>query len=170
MADAARRAPRCCPRTPMSPSWARRQQQQETAARLCMLEGMLLDAEDTFMEQASPKPNPNPDPNPAWSRRVARDACRYTRIHVHAHATCACVCALCMLVHMHVHVHVRMDTFIEQTGRARELDAELRRVERLLGTEAIKRGRDRRMVEATGRGAATPTTANWDKWISKLPL
>ena len=68
------------------------------------------------------------------------------------------------------HVHVRMDTFIEQTGRARELDVELRRVERLLGTEAIKRGRDRRMVEATGRGAATPTTANWDKWISKLPL
>ena len=154
----------------MPPSWACRQQQQETAARLCMLEGMLLDAEDSFMEQANPKPNPNPNPNPSWSRRVARDACRYTRIHVHAHATCACVCALCMLVHVHVHVHVRMDTFIEQTGRARELDAELRRVERLLGTEAIKRGRDRRMVEATGRGAATPTTANWDKWISKLPL
>ena len=85
-------------------------------------------------------------------------------------ATCACVCALCMPVHVHAHLHVRMDTFIEQTGRARELDAELRRVERLLGTEAIKRGRDRRMVEATGRGAATPTTANWDKWISKLPL
>ena len=61
---------------------------------------------------------------------------------------------------------------MEQTGRARELDTELSRVERLLGTEAIKRGRDRRMVEATGKGAATPATykEGWDRWISKLPL
>jgi len=87
----------------------RQQQQQEAAARLCMLEGMLFDSEDVFMEQ---------------------------------------------------------------TGRARELDVELSRVERLLGTEAIKRGRDRRMVEAKGRGAATPATyrEGWDRWISKLPL
>ena len=40
------------PKTPMSPSWPCRQQQQEAAARLCMLEGMLFDSEDVFMEQA----------------------------------------------------------------------------------------------------------------------
>eukprot|EP00964_Phaeocystis_antarctica_P098531 scaffold64537_cov29-Phaeocystis_antarctica.AAC.2 len=107
----------------MSPLWPCRQQQQQAAARLCMLEGMLFDSEDVFTEQA--------------------------RVHVY---TPMCTC-------MH-------------TGRARELDVELRRVERLLGTEAIKRGRDRRMVEAKGRGAATPATykEGWDRWISKLPL
>ena len=36
----------------MSPSWPCRQQQQEAAARLCMLEGMLFDSEDVLMEQA----------------------------------------------------------------------------------------------------------------------
>ena len=73
---------------------------------------------------------------------------------------------------MHVHTHLRKDTFMEQTGRARELDVELSRVEQLLGVEAIKRGRDRRMVEAKGRGAAIPATykEGWDRWISKLPL
>ena len=64
VADAAWPAPRCGPKTPMPPSRACRQQQQETAARLCMLEGVLLDAEDVFMEQANPTPNPNPNANP----------------------------------------------------------------------------------------------------------
>ena len=73
---------------------------------------------------------------------------------------------------MHVHTHLHKGTFMEQTGRARELDVELSRVEQLLGAEAIKRGRDRRMVEAKGRGAAIPATykEGWDRWISKLPL
>ena len=61
------------PKTPMSPLWPCRQQQQEAAARLCMLEGMLFDSEDTFMEQAHRAY--------AW--------CIYgayrTRAHVHAH-------------------------------------------------------------------------------------
>eukprot|EP00964_Phaeocystis_antarctica_P103495 scaffold68755_cov27-Phaeocystis_antarctica.AAC.1 len=101
----------------MSPLRPCRQQQQQAAARLCMLEGMLFDSEDVFVEQA--------------------------RVRVYT-----------------------------PTGRARELDVELSRVERLLGTEAIKRGRDRRMVEAKGRGAAIPATykEGWDRWISKLPL
>ena len=38
--------------TPMSPLWPCRQQQQQAAARLCMLEGMLFDSEDVFTEQA----------------------------------------------------------------------------------------------------------------------
>ena len=61
---------------------------------------------------------------------------------------------------------------MEQAGRARDLESELGRVELLLGTEAIKRGRDRQMVEARGRGAATPATykQGWDRWISTLPL
>ena len=40
------------PLTPMSPLWPCRQQQQQAAARLCMLEGMLFDSEDVFVEQA----------------------------------------------------------------------------------------------------------------------
>jgi hypothetical protein len=90
--------------------------------------------------------------------------------HVHVYAHCACLC-MCMCMCMCMCTYA-MDTFTEQTGRARELDVELRRVERLLGPEAIRRGRDRRMVEATGRGlgAATPAAGEWDKWISKLPL
>ena len=36
----------------MSPLRPCRQQQQQAAARLCMLEGMLFDSEDVFTEQA----------------------------------------------------------------------------------------------------------------------
>jgi hypothetical protein len=124
------------PKTPMSPLWPCRQQQQEAAARLCMLEGMLFDSEDTFMEQA----------HRAYAWCIPHP--------------CACACA-CL-----------RKSFMEQAGRARELDLELIRVEQLLGGEAIKRGRDRRMVEAKGSGAATPATykEGWDRWIAKLPL
>ena len=40
------------PKTSMSPLWPCRQQQQEAAMRLCKLEGMLVDSEDVFTEQA----------------------------------------------------------------------------------------------------------------------
>ena len=44
------------------------------------------------------------------------------------------------------------------------------RVERLLGPEAIKRGRDRRMVEARRTGSLAAERKGWDKLMDKLPL
>ena len=63
------------------------------------------------------------------------------------------------------------DALLAYEGSTRELDDELGRVERLLGPEAIRRGRDRRLVEARRTGHLAGKKDGWDMWMaSKLPL
>ena len=62
------------------------------------------------------------------------------------------------------------DGLMEHARRARELDAELCHVERLMGPEAIKRGRDRRIVDARGSRNAQAKDGWQDKFMTMLPL
>ena len=61
------------------------------------------------------------------------------------------------------------DALLACDGSTRELDAEIARVERLLGPEAIRRGRERRMIEARRTGDLQGR--GWqDKFMSNIPI
>ena len=69
------------------------------------------------------------------------------------------------------------DTLTTQIGRSRQLNVEVGQVERKLGPEAIKRGRERRMVEGPPSPQKVPFTKgpngkpSWEaRLLSKLPL
>tara|TARA_B110001452_G_scaffold13302_1_gene10983 strand:+ start:317 stop:562 length:246 start_codon:yes stop_codon:yes gene_type:complete len=81
---------------------------------------------------------------------------------------------------LHVTIQVRLaqlegmlmdteDALLACDGSTRELDAEIARVERLLGPEAIRRGRERRMIEARRTGDLQGR--GWqDKFMSNIPI